>query len=77
MNIIRLYGSYEALKGGSIAESMEDLTGGLAEHIQLQSKECPRNLFSLLCKSNQRSGLMGCSIEPENENEIEFHMSNG
>ena len=76
-NLFRLHGSYEALKGGSIAESLEDLTGGLAEHFQLQTKECPRNLYSLLRKSYERRAMMGCSIEPANENEVEFQMSNG
>lgn len=56
---------------------MEDSTGGLAEHFQLQTKECPRNLYSLLRKSYERKAMLGCSIEPANENEIEFQMSNG
>ncbi len=57
----RLYGSYEALRGGSPHEAMEDFTGGLAEVFDL--KEWPTNLLQIMVKSYQRSALMACSID--------------
>ncbi|CAK9301677.1 unnamed protein product [Gordionus sp. m RMFG-2023] len=70
----KVYGSYEALEGGSTAEAMEDFTGGIAEHYDL--KEVPKNIFSILYKANQRSSLMACFIQPDPH--IKFaELSNG
>lgn len=59
----RLHGSYEALKGGSTCEAMEDFTGGVTEMYEMS--EVPPNLFTILLHGYQRSSLMGCSIEPD------------
>lgn len=59
----RLHGSYEALKGGSTCEAMEDFTGGVSEWYDL--KEAPGNLFTILQKAADRNSMMGCSIEPD------------
>lgn len=57
----RIHGSYEALKGGSTCEAMEDFTGGVSEMYELN--EVPANLFTIMLKAFQRQSLMGCSIE--------------
>lgn len=57
----RLNGSYEALKGGSTMEAMEDFTGGVGE--TYETKSAPENLFIIMKKALDRGSLMGCSID--------------
>lgn len=59
--LYRLHGSYEALKGGTTCEAMEDFTGGVSEIYDLT--KAPPNLFNIMLKAYQRGSLMGCSLE--------------
>lgn len=58
----KLHGSYEALRGGTTSEAMEDFTGGVSESYDL--KDAPANLFNLLEKGFLNQSMMSCSIEP-------------
>ncbi|XP_050094655.1 calpain-B-like [Anopheles aquasalis] len=57
----KLFGSYEALSGGSASEAMEDFTGGLTEGYELKS--APQNLFEIIEKGCTNYAMFACSIE--------------
>ncbi|XP_037072054.1 calpain-B-like [Pollicipes pollicipes] len=59
----KLHGSYEALKGGTTCEAMEDFSGGVTEMYDID--KAPDNLFQVMLKANERKSLMSCSIEPD------------
>ncbi|VDP94027.1 unnamed protein product [Echinostoma caproni] len=59
---VKLFGTYEAMRGGSAAEAMEDFTGGLTELVDLGSKT-PENLFTMMERAHGRASLMACSID--------------
>ena len=61
-SVHRLFGSYEALKGGSSSEAMEDFTGGITEVYDLR-QNLPSNFYDIMAKSLKRKSLMGCSID--------------
>ncbi|XP_035696655.1 calpain-9-like isoform X1 [Branchiostoma floridae] len=70
----KLYGSYEALKGGSVTEAMEDFTGGVTEGMDLRN--APKDLLKIVEKAMMRNSLMGCSVEAD-PNAIDSKMDNG
>uniref|UniRef100_A0A915CYD2 Calpain catalytic domain-containing protein n=1 Tax=Ditylenchus dipsaci TaxID=166011 RepID=A0A915CYD2_9BILA len=71
----KLYGSYEALKGGSTAEALEDFSGGLIEYFDLH--EAPReHLLALLVRGFQMGSLFGCSIDADSQ-VTEARLENG
>ncbi|KAA0187499.1 Calpain family cysteine protease [Fasciolopsis buskii] len=71
----KLCGSYEALKGGTTSEALEDFTGGIAEMFELRSK-APEDLFQIMLKSQERNSLMACSIQAD-PNRYEAELANG
>lgn len=73
----KLHGSYEALRGGTTCEAMVDFTGGLTEFFEVQSAECPPNLFNIMLKAFERQSLIGCSIEAQDESQRENELPNG
>ncbi|XP_021122107.1 calpain-9 [Heterocephalus glaber] len=65
----KLNGSYEALKGGSTIEAMEDFTGGVAEIFH--TREAPKDFYQILEKALRRGSLLGCSMDIRNAAESE------
>ncbi|KAL8185921.1 UNVERIFIED_CONTAM: Calpain-9 [Gekko kuhli] len=65
----RLNGSYEALKGGSTIEAMEDFTGGVGEMYEV--KKAPENFPEILEKALKRGSMVACSIETRSAAESE------
>lgn len=59
----KLHGSYEALKGGTTVEALEDFTGGVTEMYEL--KEAPATLFDIVAKGFKMNSMMGASLEPD------------
>ncbi|XP_320457.4 calpain-A isoform X1 [Anopheles gambiae] len=57
----KLFGSYEALSGGSASEAMEDFTGGLTEGYEM--KDAPEGLFEMIEKGCNNYAMFACSIE--------------
>ncbi|TDH11180.1 hypothetical protein EPR50_G00058130, partial [Perca flavescens] len=65
----KLYGSYEALKGGNTTEGFQDFTGGIAEVYYLD--KAPPKLFQLMQKALSLGSLLGCSIDKKTDAETE------
>ncbi|XP_033000139.1 calpain-9 [Lacerta agilis] len=65
----KLNGSYEALKGGSTIEAMEDFTGGVGEMFEV--KKAPENFYDILKKALKRGSMVGCSIDTSSAAESE------
>nr|CAD2198470.1 unnamed protein product [Meloidogyne enterolobii] len=59
----KLHGSYEALKGGTTSEALEDMTGGLTEFYDLQERT--ENLMQMMVRGFEMGSLFGCSIEAD------------
>ncbi|CAH2249918.1 calpain-9 [Pelobates cultripes] len=71
----KLYGSYEALKGGSTIEAMEDFTGGVSE--TYENKSAPNNYFEIMEKALKRGSMLGCSIDITSSAETEAKTPQG
>ncbi|CAJ0570707.1 unnamed protein product, partial [Mesorhabditis spiculigera] len=62
----KVYGSYEALEGGSTVEALEDFTGGLTENFDL--RKTPREtILAMMVRGFQMGGMFGCSIAADPE----------
>ncbi|TMS38688.1 hypothetical protein L596_005355 [Steinernema carpocapsae] len=74
----KLYGSYEALKGGSTSEALEDFTGGLIEYYDLHEKDSmpQTQLLATMVRGFQMGSMFGCSIDAD-PNVTEARLPNG
>ncbi|CAH8440362.1 unnamed protein product [Dicrocoelium dendriticum] len=70
----KLCGCYNNLSGGTQAEAMEDVTGGICETIRLDPKNRPSDLLKQMVIYTKRCCLMGCSVD---STEIEAKLDNG
>ncbi|KAL4237592.1 hypothetical protein ACF0H5_002306 [Mactra antiquata] len=75
----KLYGSYEALKGGNVADALTDFTGGITEGYILRgpNSDVPRNIVNILFKALDRQSLIGCCINSLKGTVTETELSNG
>lgn len=75
----KLYGSYEALKGGNVADALTDFTGGICEGYTLRgvNSNVPRNIVNILFKALDRQSLIGCGINPVKGNQGEQKLPSG
>uniref|UniRef100_A0AAG5DW99 Calpain catalytic domain-containing protein n=1 Tax=Anopheles atroparvus TaxID=41427 RepID=A0AAG5DW99_ANOAO len=56
----KLFGTYEALIGGSASEAMEDFTGGVTEMYTL--KDAPENLYDIIEHGCNAYAMFACSL---------------
>ncbi|XP_062585841.1 calpain-9-like [Saccostrea cucullata] len=75
----KLYGSYEALKGGNVADALTDFTGGICEGYTLRGSNAnvPRNIVNILFKALDRQSLIGCGINPVKGHQGEQKLPSG
>lgn len=81
----KLHKSYEALHGGSMAQAMVDLTGGISEKLFLEAPEVRElfedsdQLWKDLKKYKQQRFLLGCAKQTKNEdgNQDEDNIQSG
>ena len=58
----RLYGSYEALDGGTIREAITDMTGGVPLRAAVPSRDPGMMFFRDMLRALQHQAVMGCAI---------------
>ena len=75
----RLYGCYEALDGGELAEALEDFTGGVAENYDiaaeryLENDDKRENFFQWLAASLDAGSLICVAIPVSNHHHHHDH----
>lgn len=55
----RLHGSYEAIDGGQTMDALVDLTGGLAERYEIETKD--PNLYRQILRASKSEAFITCS----------------
>lgn len=68
----RLFGGYEALVAGKAKDAMVDMTGGVAEGIEIRdykNEEERKKLFKILRKSKENMSLISTSIAVSNQSD--------
>ncbi|RUS84592.1 hypothetical protein EGW08_007619 [Elysia chlorotica] len=75
----KLYGSYEALKGGQVIDALTDLTGGVTEHYTLRGEHAnvPENIVNILFKALERLSLIGAGINGTGERALQNGLVSG
>ncbi|XP_048254079.1 calpain-9-like isoform X2 [Haliotis rufescens] len=75
----KLRGSYEALDGGKLQDSLVDFTGGISEAIDIRDKaKIAKNIYEMLYNSFKMNSMIGGSIfRPPNATTPEVRLYNG
>ncbi|XP_071979246.1 calpain-1 catalytic subunit-like [Engystomops pustulosus] len=58
----KVCGGYSVLQGGTIAETLEDFTGGMAESVSL-SRYTSEEVWEMVVEAERRKSLMACYIQ--------------
>ncbi|ESP04935.1 hypothetical protein LOTGIDRAFT_205978 [Lottia gigantea] len=79
----KLFGCYEVLDGGELAEALEDFTGGVSDTIDMIKANVATHaeervaLFARMQKDMDRRSLMAASIPATSQDEMEASTSSG
>ncbi|XP_029633100.1 calpain-5-like [Octopus sinensis] len=79
----KLFGNYEVLDGGELAEALEDFTGGVSDTMNIQTMEVAEKmeertaLFERMKKEMDRNSLMAASIPAASSEEMEATLDSG
>lgn len=75
----KIYGSYESLDGGLIYDALIDMSGGIQEHINLNSigHHEKENFWKTFEMSSNKNAIIGCAIHGNSNAIGETVMANG
>ncbi|XP_075704583.1 calpain-1 catalytic subunit-like [Rhinoderma darwinii] len=65
----KVCGGYSALQGGTVAETLEDVTGGIAERLSL-SRYTSDDVWEMIMEAESRESLMACYIQASYPSDI-------
>ncbi|XP_069799079.1 calpain-1 catalytic subunit-like isoform X2 [Dendropsophus ebraccatus] len=65
----KVCGGYSALQGGTIAETLEDFTGGIAESVSL-SRHTSEEVWEMVTEAESRQSLMACYIQVSDPTDV-------
>ncbi|XP_075178524.1 calpain-1 catalytic subunit-like isoform X3 [Anomaloglossus baeobatrachus] len=65
----KVCGGYSALQGGTIAETLEDFTGGIAESVSL-SRYPSEEVWEMVTEAEGRKALMACYIQVSDAGDV-------
>ncbi|XP_066437612.1 calpain-1 catalytic subunit-like [Eleutherodactylus coqui] len=65
----KVSGGYSALQGGTVAEALEDFTGGIAESVSL-SRYTSEEVWEMVTEAESKKSLMACFIQVSDPTDV-------